>query len=349
MKSSLVSIIIPTLNAQKALAICLESIKNQKYHHIEIFVVDGGSSDNTLKIAKKYNCIILKNPLKTAEAAKVVGVGHAQGKYIALIDSDNILPNNDWLKTMIEPLEHDSSLIGSEPWEFTYRPFAGFIERYSALIGANDPYAYVLGIYDRRNAITSKWTTYNLIQENLPGYLRVKLESALPVPTIGANGTIFRTDFLKKNLNSDYLFDVDIISQVLFDSQKPIYFAKVKIGIIHTYCESSISKFYRKQVRRLKDYYYYKKFRSFDYKNNFNQNPVYNLNLLIKNNLKFALYSFFIVPALVTSIKGYIRKHDLAWFFHPLACLITLYIYIFISLSSVLGFNQVQSRNSWHQ
>jgi len=40
------------------------------------------------------------NPLKTGEAGKAAGVKHAGGEIIALIDSDNILPERDWLVRM---------------------------------------------------------------------------------------------------------------------------------------------------------------------------------------------------------------------------------------------------------
>lgn len=351
MKPPLVSIIIPTLNASKVLSACLESISVQNYPQskTEIIVADGGSTDETLAIAKKHRCVVVQNKLKTSESGKVAGINIANGKYIALIDSDNILPDSKWLTQMIAPLEVDKDIIGSEPWEFTYRPHSGFIERYSALLGANDPYAYVLGIYDRRNYITNRWSAIKMEEENLPGYLRIKLKPNSPIPTIGANGTIFRTEFIKKHLYTDYLFDIDILTLALREKSRPLYFAKVKNGIIHTYCESSIFKFYRKQLRRLKDYFHYKKFRNFNYNNNLNQNPVHDLSVLVKNNIKFAFYTLLVVPMLVTTFKGYLKKPDPAWFFHPLACLITFYIYFTVSITAILGISQVQSRNQWQQ
>ena len=94
-----VSFIIPTLNASSVLENCLKSIKIQSFSSFEIIIIDGGSTDNTLNIAKKYQAKIFKNILKTAEAGKAIGVKKATGQYIALIDSDNILPTKNWLKT----------------------------------------------------------------------------------------------------------------------------------------------------------------------------------------------------------------------------------------------------------
>lgn len=334
----IVSFIIPTLNAASVLETCLKSIKKQKLKNCEIIIADGGSTDNTLKIAKKYHAKILKNPLKTAEAGKAIGVKHAIGKYIALIDSDNILPTKNWLQKNIDILEKDSQLIGTEPIRFTYRPKAGFIERYSALTGVNDPYAFISGVYDRQNFINFKWTGLKIDQIDKNQYIKITLKPNSPIPTIGANGTIFRTDFLKNNLKSDYLFDIDILADYLNKNKKPIYFAKVKQGIIHTFCESSIKKFIRKQNRRITDYFYYQNLRQFNW-NQTNKSGI----------LKFIFYTILIIPMLFDTLRGFFHKPDIAWFFHPLACFITLYLYTINTIKKRLNLLKQLDRKQWQQ
>ena len=334
----IVSFIIPTLNAASVLETCLESIKKQNLKNYEIIIADGGSVDNTLKIAKKYQAKIFKNPLKTAEAGKAVGVYKSIGKYIVLIDSDNILPTKNWLKTNINILEKDHQLIGTEPIRFTYRPKAGFIERYSALIGVNDPYTFISGVYDRQNFINFKWTGLKIDQIDKQQYVKIMLKPNSLIPTIGANGTIFRADFLKNNLNSDYLFDIDIIADYLSKNKKPVYFAKVKQGIIHTFCESSIKKFIRKQNRRITDYYFYQNLRKF------NWNQTNKLGIL-----KFIFYTILIVPILFDTIRGFFHKPDTAWFFHPLACFITLYLYTINTIKKRLNLLKQVDRKQWQQ
>ncbi|MFA5750221.1 MAG: glycosyltransferase family 2 protein [Candidatus Shapirobacteria bacterium] len=335
-----ISFVIPTLNSQKVLKKCLDSIVNQNYprKNYEILILDGGSTDKTLSIAKKYNSKIYFNPLKTAEAGKAVGIKKAKGQYICLIDSDNILPTRNWLKQMLFPFSVESKIIGSEPISFTYRKNSGLLERYSALIGANDPYAFITGVSDRKNYLNNNWTGLKIDQIDKNKYILVKLLPNTLIPTIGANGTIFKKKFLQDNLKSDYLFDIDIISQFLNQSKKTLFFAKVKVGIIHTFCESSISKFIRKQKRRLVDYYSYQNLRQYNWQSNKNYSQI-----------KFILYTALIIPSLFDSFRGFIKKRDPVWFLHPFFCFITLIIYGSITVKYKLGFLKPISRKNWQQ
>jgi len=345
MENPKVSILIPTLNAGRVLEKCLNSISSQSYpkEYVEIIVADGGSVDNTREIAEKYSAKIIENTLKTGEAGKMEALKAATGKYVALIDSDNILPEKDWLQKMIKPLEENPQALGSEPIEYTWRKEDGFIARYSALTGVNDPLVIFLGNYDRKNLLTGKWTEVPHEEIDHDGYLLVKLlEKTLP--TIGANGTIFRTEFLRSNITGDYLFDIDILAKELEKSKK-IEFIKVKIGIIHTFCESSVSKFIRKQIRRAQDFMFFqtsKNIRSYDWNTMdlFGSRPW--------GLIKFIISCVLVFPLIAQSLIGYSKKPDPAWFFHPLACEITLFIYAWYRIFGKL-YKKELDRKGWGQ
>jgi glycosyltransferase involved in cell wall biosynthesis len=55
-----ISIIIRTKNEEKWLDQCLNILSTQSYNNFEILIIDSGSTDKTLEIAKKYNTRILK-------------------------------------------------------------------------------------------------------------------------------------------------------------------------------------------------------------------------------------------------------------------------------------------------
>jgi len=334
-----VSFLIPTLNAESVLEDCLKSISIQNYpkDKVEVLIADGGSEDNTLELAKKYKAKVINNRLKTAEAGKMTALKASAGEFCAFVDSDNRLPDKTWLKDMIEPLINHVDVVGSEPWEYTWRKSDGFITRYCALIGMNDPMVHFLGNYDRVNLLTGKWTEVPHEEEDLGKYILVKFDNR-GIPTIGANGTIFRTQFLKSAVHGDYLFDIDILSEFI-QKEGSVKFIKLKRGIIHTYCENDILKFARKQRRRVRDFLYHKSVG--DRKYNWEKSST-------RGIIKFVLASVTIIPLFCQATKGYLKKRDLAWFFHPLACEITLWEYssgAFISLFK----KQQASRKGWKQ
>jgi glycosyltransferase involved in cell wall biosynthesis len=311
-----ISVVIPTYNSEKFLPLCLQSINEQDYpkDKIEVIVVDGGSTDQTIDIAKKFGVTkILHNPLRTGEAGKALGVKEAKNEIIAFIDSDNILDRKDWFRRMIEPFE-DEEIIGAEPLYYSYRRKDGYITRYCALIGMNDPLCLFLGNYDRYSYLTGKWTELNVKQEDRGNYLKIELNERA-IPTIGANGFLIRREMLNEASIGSYLFDIDIVYELVKKGYNK--FAKVKIGIIHIFSKN-ISNFVKKQTRRIRDYVYYKELGLRKY-------PWSSINK--RELLKFIVYTTLTIPLLIQVVKGFIKKLDVAWLFHVPACWITLLIY----------------------
>lgn len=80
-----VSVVIPTLNEEKHIGKCIESILNSSYKDLEILVVDGGSKDRTVEIASKYEKVkVLKNPFRYTPDGLNIGIQNSSGKYIFL-------------------------------------------------------------------------------------------------------------------------------------------------------------------------------------------------------------------------------------------------------------------------
>ena len=99
--NKLVSAIIPTYNRANTICRAIDSILNQSYKNIEIIIIDDGSTDDTLKLLKKYGSRIrvVNQCHKGANAARNRGIKEAKGEYIAFLDSDD-----EWLpqKTNIQ-------------------------------------------------------------------------------------------------------------------------------------------------------------------------------------------------------------------------------------------------------
>jgi glycosyltransferase involved in cell wall biosynthesis len=97
-----ISAIVCTKNGEATLESCLKSIKENG--PLEIIVVDGNSTDNTLEIARKYTNEIYSDGGKGLAYARQLGAEKAKGEYIAYLDSDIILPP-DTLDQMLDELK----------------------------------------------------------------------------------------------------------------------------------------------------------------------------------------------------------------------------------------------------
>lgn len=98
-----VSIIIPTKNNEDLLENCLSSVMDLDYPEDgkEVIIVDGHSTDGTVRIAEKYACKIVYEDLGNQAGAYNVGIRNAEGKYVVFTDADCIVPK-DWLKNLIK-------------------------------------------------------------------------------------------------------------------------------------------------------------------------------------------------------------------------------------------------------
>ena len=334
------SVVIPTLNSEKTLGRCLGAIRAQSLprNAYEIVIADAGSSDRTIEIAKDFEVeTITENLLKTGEAGKAAGIKAAKGDIIALVDSDNILPDTGWLERMLAPFS-DPEITASEPLEYTWRKEDPALTRYFALLGMNDPICLFTGNYDRISAITGKWTELPIQQEDEGVYLKLRLtENALP--TIGANGFVFRRSLLDGVKWEPYLFDIDILyDRILKDGA--VYVAKVKTGIVHLYC-AKLGDFIRKQRRRICDFLYFAQ----------EKERIYPWNSQRKTGIvMFCIATVTILPLLWQMLKGFIRRPDSAWLYHIPVCWTTLWVYGIGTISKLLGVKQAPvDRSSWQK
>lgn len=113
-----VSVIIPTYNSKQYIAQALESVLTQTYRNLEVILIDDASHDLTVEIARGFQDRRLKifsnNQNRGVSYGRNFGIRQAQGKWIALLDSD------DWYApTRLEKLialaeANDADLIADD-------------------------------------------------------------------------------------------------------------------------------------------------------------------------------------------------------------------------------------------
>lgn len=109
-----VSVIIPVLNAEKKLQKVLEALSVQTYPNesVAVIVVDNGSEDKTVQIAKQFDVNILTEKKPGPYAARNKGLKEAEGKILALLDAGTV-PEPQWIEEGVKCInENNADLVG---------------------------------------------------------------------------------------------------------------------------------------------------------------------------------------------------------------------------------------------
>jgi len=88
-----ITVIIPCLNAEETLCEALQTVFAQTVTPLEVLVIDDGSRDRSVQVAKSFGprVLVLRNPGRGPGAARKQGVLQARGTYIAFVDADDRL------------------------------------------------------------------------------------------------------------------------------------------------------------------------------------------------------------------------------------------------------------------
>jgi glycosyltransferase involved in cell wall biosynthesis len=157
MDSSIVSIIIPTLNEEAFLGLCLRSISKLErpagIGTLEVIVVDNFSTDSTPEIARNAGVKLIQQPPKNVSNSRNTGAKAANGAYLAFVDADCEL-DPYWLVGCFEHLQKPE-VVGAGTHISAPLPDAPWVEKYW----------YELGYQKPKNSATEvEWLpTFNLI------------------------------------------------------------------------------------------------------------------------------------------------------------------------------------------
>ena len=119
----LVSILIPVHNAEQWLAATIQSVLDQSWENLEIILVDDGSTDNSLEIARSFasdKVKVISQKNAGASAARNRAFSASRGDYIQYLDADDLLAPDKIERQMLRLQKESLKTIASGPFfEFT--------------------------------------------------------------------------------------------------------------------------------------------------------------------------------------------------------------------------------------
>jgi dTDP-4-amino-4,6-dideoxygalactose transaminase len=183
--SPVVSVLVPSYNAERYVEACLESIVSQTYENLEIIVVDDCSTDRSYEILSEYarrdpRLTLIRNPTNLGNLGNFQRcLEHAGGQYIKFVCCDDFLHGNA-IQRMVEVMVQrpDVTLVGSQRYAVDERgwPLEEMTRTLQSLtpFGA-EPAVYAVGGYDAGNSVLMRlknWigepTTVMFRSESLP-------------------------------------------------------------------------------------------------------------------------------------------------------------------------------------
>jgi len=106
-----VSIITPSLNSEKYIKDCIDSVISQTYKNIEYIIIDGNSSDNTQRIVKSYGnkvtTFISENDNGIFDAMNK-GIKNATGDIVAILNSDDYYYDNKVIENIVSEFKNNN-------------------------------------------------------------------------------------------------------------------------------------------------------------------------------------------------------------------------------------------------
>ncbi len=133
--SDLISIVVPSYNVEDFIDKCVDSICHQDYENIEIILVDDGATDGTGAKCDEWTgrdsrVQVIHQENQGLSGARNAGIRAAKGKYIAFIDSDDMIAP-DYVSTLHDCIIENGARMaqGLSKNFFKEEDIAGFVSR----------------------------------------------------------------------------------------------------------------------------------------------------------------------------------------------------------------------------
>lgn len=110
-----ISVILPCYNAEAYLSACLDSLLGQGMRDFEVILVDDGSKDGSLAVARRYaerdaRICVFTQENQGVSAARNLGLTQAKGEWVTFVDGDDLLPP-DAFETLLSGAAETADMV----------------------------------------------------------------------------------------------------------------------------------------------------------------------------------------------------------------------------------------------
>ncbi len=331
----LVSIIIATFNSAHTLSKVLDSLRKQTLagSRMELLVVDGGSTDDTKKIALSYGCRVLQNPKTLPAWGKYYGYGSAKGKYAMFLDSDEVLESERDIERKVAVLDSNDSVRAVTGSGYMHPKNFSFFNQYASDFGDPFTFFYYRPSRDYRLFINTIVGKYRIVYENTDHIVfDFSDRNELPIFELVAMGSVIDLAYCKKHF-PDVMNNPGIIAH-LFNLlvSKHSYVAIIKNDPIIHYSADTPTKYLRKITSRVVSNIFTPAKEGFMGRNEFAPRSSHYKKYL------FLPYAFTIIFPFIDAIYLCVTRENVGYLVHVPLCFYTASLIVYYSGLKLLGF-----------
>src|SRR3989344_1424819 len=294
-----ISFILLTFNGGDGVRKCLESVKRQDYPQklIDTVVVDNGSKDESVKIARQFETRVFVHPEGDLYSNWVRGLHKVRGEFVFYLEQDIVLRNKSFIKKMIKPLLEDSRLVATFTKEYPKNDMHWVCRYLSYHYSQCDPLLEYLFLPVEKSFIDRR-----------EGYIVCKFEDKKIPP---AARMFYRMKYLKKtpNWTTKNYFDHDFIINCV-RSGYPYFGYFLEPGYYH-YHVRDFKHLLQKRTRNLGMHF-------------FPEYGKYHYTILDTKNKKdvlrmigFIIYANLFIPETIRGFFRYLKYKDPALLMEP--------------------------------
>lgn len=313
---NLVTIVIATFNSSKTLPFVLESISKQTYPQscIEILIIDGGSTDTTLQIAKKFHCITIKNKKVEPLYAKYLGYIRASGQYIVYIDHDEVLQNMQSIEQRIMLFQKHSYIKAIVATGYESPPGYHVINKYINEFG--DPFSFFIYRLSKHKDIFLRVMKqrYKVVSDT-KNYSVVDLSSSknIPIIELGAGGGMLDGMFFKRmfpEIKKEYHLIAHFL-HLIRDSYPCL--GIMKNDVLMHYSSDTLQSYIQKIIWRIKNNIFYANTIG---ASGFTGREAYQSNMMKWKKYLFIPYACSVIFPIIDAIYLMITRRDYMYIIH---------------------------------